>query len=223
MSEAGRPEPREIATKVIELLEPELAADGFDLLDVRVFQGGGRFQLRVYVDTLDGGINLDQCTRASRTVGMLLEEADLIADKYVIEVSSPGVRRPLRKLHHFQAAVGQKVDLKLHGAGGPRRVRGVLQELQDDRVVVLPVAADGEEPVADVEPVTVDLGRIREANLDPEFDAQALINADRRRQREEKRKERRERSATRRKKSRPRADKKEDESSSSGDEPGEDR
>ncbi|MBU8869715.1 MAG: ribosome maturation factor RimP [Gemmatimonadales bacterium] len=202
MSEGGRANTRQIASRVIELLEVDLSAQGFDLLDVRVFQGGGRSQVRIYVDTIEGEINLGQCTKASRTVGMLLEEVDLFADPYVIEVTSPGVRRPLRKLEHFQAAVGQKVDLKLKAQEGIRRAQGVLQEVLDSQLVILREDAET-EPVA----LTVDMEGILEASLDPDFDVQALINADRRRQKEEKRIQRREKSERSRKKSRPRAKK----------------
>lgn len=213
----ARRDSRQVAAQVIELLEKELAADGFDLLDVRVFQGGGRFQVRVYVDVPGGGIDLGQCTQASRTVGMLLEEADLFTGQYVIEVSSPGVRRPLRKLEHFQAAVGQPVDLKLLRGPGPNRLRGTLQAVEGTELVVVREAAAAPEGEAAEPPETpevrkepaepveqrVSIDRIREGNLDPEFDAQALINADRRRKREEKRAERREKRGKGRK-SRPR-------------------
>lgn len=213
-------DPGRITAQVIELLEPELNAEGFDLLDVRVFQGGGRFQVRVFVDTIEGGIDLGQCTKASRSVGMLLEEADLFTGQYVIEVSSPGVRRPLRKPEHFRAAAGQRVDLKLRTKGGPGRVRGILQEVSGSQLVVV---RDSEtEGTEETETVRVNLGDVREASLDPEFDAQALINADRRRKREEKRNERREKAGAKRRKSRPRS-KKEDSSSTSGDSPDEDR
>ena len=205
----ARRDSRQVAARVIELLEKELAADGFDLLDVRVFQGGGRFQVRVYVDVPGGGIDLGQCTQASRTVGMLLEEADLFTGQYVIEVSSPGVRRPLRKLEHFQAAVGQPVDLKLLPGPGPSRLRGTLQGIEGRELVVVretPAEPEGEaqEPPATADEQRVSIDRIREGNLDPEFDAQALINADRRRKREEKRAERREKRGKGRK-SRPRS------------------
>ncbi len=227
MPQGARAESGVIARKVIEILEPELVADGFDLLDVRVFQGGGRYQLRIYVDLAEGGIDMGQCTRASRTVGMLLEEADLFAGQYVIEVSSPGVRRPLRKLEHYQAAVGQQVDLKLQRSGrvgnsgaGPRRLRGTLQAVEGSELVIETVsegAVAGETPDDPGAPDTPDtpvarnessvqrvsLDRVREGNLDPEFDAQALINADRRRRREEKRTQRREKRGQGRK-SRPR-------------------
>jgi len=222
MPGAARTDSAKTAQRVIALLEPELVADGFDLLDVRVFQGGGRFQVRIYVDLAEGGIDMGQCTRASRTVGMLLEEADLFAGQYVIEVSSPGVRRPLRRLEHYQAAVGEPVDLKLTSGQGPRRVRGILQAVEGSELVVeldgeskpdgdtevsqAQVAPEAPEtPEAPQEPSVqrVPIARIREGNLDPEFDAQALINADRRRRREEKRTQRREKSGQGRK-SRPR-------------------
>ena len=72
---------------------------------------------------------------ASRTAGMLLEEADLFPDQYVIEVSSPGIRRPLRTPAHFAAAVGEKVDLKVRRKDAGR-VRGVLQAADDGTVTV---------------------------------------------------------------------------------------
>ena len=85
-----------LAHDVLRLLEGELDAIGFELLDVRVFRGGGRLQLRIYVDTAYG-IDLDGCARASRTVGMLLEESDLIPGPYVIEVSSPVLFRAINR------------------------------------------------------------------------------------------------------------------------------
>lgn len=193
MAEGKRPELRQIARQVIALLEGELARDGFDLLDVRVFQGGGRFQVRIFVDLLAtpeaaedaaGGIALDQVAAAGRTAGMLLEEADLFAGQYVIEVSSPGIRRPLRKPEHYRRAVGQKVDLKVIGSP---RLRGVLEAVAEDELVVRPnVAEEQESP----ETVRVKLARVVEGNLDPDFDVQAIINADRRERKDSKRRQR---------------------------------
>ena len=173
LADGNRPDLKQMADRIIALLESELATDGFDLLDVRVFMGGGRHQLRIYVDLLEGGISLDQVATASRTVGMLLEEADPFPGQYVIEVSSPGIRRPLRKTEHYRAAVGQKVDLKVPGRDG-RRLRGLLKEIDGDELVIeTEVVEGGGEPLE----TRVKLGRILEGNLDPEFDAQALINA----------------------------------------------
>ena len=175
--------------QVIRLLEPELGREGFDLLDVRHFQGGGRLQIRIYVDTPAGGITIDQVATAARTVSMLMEEADLIDGKYVIEVSSPGIRRPLRKPEHFRAACGQRIELKLAGEDRPHRLRGTLQEVRDDALLVapLPPADHPEDGLPDQVVVWAD---VLEANLDPDFDAQALINADRRERKEQRRTER---------------------------------
>jgi len=203
--EGSRPDTFRLAKQVLDLLEPELAADSYDLLDVRVFQGGGRLQVRIFVDTAAGGINIDQCAKAARTAGMLLEEADIFAGQYVIEVSSPGIRRPLRKPEHFVAAVGQKVDLKVRKSSGSGRVRGVLREATEAGLVVgtMPVGESTDEPenpdaqetldtenVPDEVLVSIESGDVLEANLDPEFDVQALINADRRERKNARRAER---------------------------------
>ncbi len=212
MAEGKRPDTRMIAQRVIELLEADLATGGYDLLDVRVFQGGGRYQIRVFVDllrdSLDSdnqasddprkGVALDQVAKAARTAGMLLEEADLFADQYVIEVSSPGIRRPLRKPEHYRQVIGEKVDLKVMGTGS-QRVRGVLEDIEGDELIVQTPAPD-----ADTEAVSVrvKLHRVLEGNLDPDFDAKAIINSDRRERKDSKRQARQEK-AGRKKKGRP--------------------
>ena len=207
MNQGQRPDPSRLADAVIALLEPELATEGLDLLDVRVFRGGGRLQLRIYLDTFDGGITMAQCTAASRSAGMLMEEADLIAERYVIEVSSPGIRRPLRKPEHFAAAVGQRVDLRTDAR---KRVKGVLTATGPDGHVIAP-SEEGAEPV------TVDPGVVKEANLDPDFDVQSIINADRRAKKAAKREKRQKRSPTGRRRS------KNDKRGSDDETPGSDR
>lgn len=206
MAEGSPPDTIEIAQRVIELLEADLAADGFDLLDVRVFRGGGRYQVRVFVDRLDpeelaaGGVRMDQVAKASRTAGMLLEEADLFINPYIIEVSSPGVRRPLRKVEHFAQVIGEKIDVRIKGFP---RVRGVLTALEGEELVIAPRTGDDQAAEAgENDPVRVEIPWIIEANLDPDFDVQAIINADRREKKDEKRRLRKEK-AGRKKKGRP--------------------
>lgn len=186
-----------LAARILAHLTPELAAEGWDLLDVRVFQGGGRLQARLYVD-LPGPerIDLDGCAAASRTASHLLEEADLFPGAWVLEVSSPGIRRPLRRPEHFAAVVGQNVEVKwrpLAGGGRPLNLRGRLDAVADGRLTITPAApqaAAGEEAAAP-EAVTVPLESVLEANLDHDFDAQAVIRADRRRRKDDKREARR--------------------------------
>lgn len=195
-------EQRDLGRRILDLLEADLAREGYELLDVRVFLGGGRMQVRIYVDLPEGGITLDDVARASRTAGMLLEEADPIPGKYVIEVSSPGIRRPLRTVAHFQAACGQRVDLKVGSGGSTRRVRGVLLGVDQAGLTVEPPVKAGTDD--DPAPETVALAEVVEANLDPDFDAQALINADRRQRKDQKRTERKAKAAEKARKRRPR-------------------
>ncbi len=195
--------PRELGRRIIELLEGDLASDGLSLLDVRVFRGGGRLQIRIYLDTLAGGITLDEVARASRTVGLVMENADIIGERYVIEVSSPGIRRPLRTEAHFQAAVGQQVDLKVAGPGRPARVKGLLTGIEAGILAISRGPADPDAAADEGEvSVEVPLAEVLEGNLDADFDPRALINADRRRRKEERRQVRAQKKTGR--KSRPR-------------------
>ncbi|MBK9473020.1 MAG: ribosome maturation factor RimP [bacterium] len=211
--ESTRFEPRRIAAEVIALLEGELAQQGFNLLDVRVFRGGGRIILRIFLDTAEGGITMDEVATASRTASMLLEEADRISDAYVLEVSSPGVRRPLRTREHYLAVVGQRIEVKVAVTDGSKRLRGTLLEVGTTSVTIRPVprsenapapsegeakpAAAPTAPASEAKPVTIGFNRLREGNLDPEFDVQAIIHADRRQKKDAKQQARRERPARR--------------------------
>jgi ribosome maturation factor RimP len=180
-----------LAARVQELLTPELAAEGWDLLDVRIFRGGGRLQVRLYVDLPgDARIDLDGCARASRSASMFLEEVDLFPGAWVLEVSSPGIRRPLRTEAHFAAVVGRNVELTWRPPAAPTSrpatLKGRLEAVADGQLTIQPAAPAGssdETPDAVVVPLTA----VLEANLDHDFDAQAVIRDDRRRRKQDKR------------------------------------
>lgn len=192
-----------LAARVHELLAPEMAGEGYELVDVRLFRGGGRLQVRLYVDLPgDERIDLDGCARASRTASMHLEEADLFAGAWVLEVSSPGIRRPLRTEAHFTAVIGRDVELKWRPSPGsrPENLRGRLVTVADGRLEIAPVRAqDADE---DPETVVLAVADVLEANLDHDFDVQAVIREDRRQRKEERRADRAQRRKSKR--SRPR-------------------
>lgn len=189
MADRARPNLKLMASKVMALLEPELAADGLEVLDVRAFQGGGRLQIRIYIDLVDGDITMGECAKAGRSVNFLMEEADMFSGQYVLEVSSPGVRRPLRLARHFEAVLEQKVDLKVSQGIKSRRVRGTLVSFDGKQLQVeLPIPAGSDAEKGDISKVS--LKDILEANLDPDFDAKALINASRRKKKDDRREER---------------------------------
>lgn len=187
----------ELAHQIITLLDNDLAAAGFELLDVRVMRGGGRLQLRIFVDTSDG-IDLNGCAAASRTAGVLLEEADLIQGRYVMEVSSPGIRRPLRKPDHFAPYTGERVNLKTGSPDRPAKLRGELVAVSATGIEVRPEGTDGTQ-METAATVRLSYSEILEANLEPEFDVQALIQADRRRRKEERRADRHQKRAKKQK------------------------
>ena len=114
-------------------LEPVLAALGLEVFDVTLTgQGRGRV-LRVALDR-DGGVDLDAITAATDAASAVLDHDDtLVSGPYALELTSPGVERPLRHPHHFVRAVGEVVTVKTHGGDAPaRRVRGVLVAADDD-------------------------------------------------------------------------------------------
>ena len=118
--------------RVRAAVEPPLSASGFEVVDVER-QGT---VLRVTVDR-PGGIDLDGVTEATRLVNEVLDRDDLMGEKTSLEVSSPGVERPLRTPEHFRRVVGTEVAVKLRpGTDGERRVAGALEEADEEGVVV---------------------------------------------------------------------------------------
>ncbi|HVF14255.1 MAG TPA: ribosome maturation factor RimP [Acidimicrobiales bacterium] len=121
-----------VTTRVRELVEPHLAADGFEVVDI-VFQGA---QLRVTVDRPQG-VDLEAVSQATKIVSAVLDESDAVSDTYTLEVSSPGIERPLRTPDHFKRFVGREIVGRTHpGSPGGRRFEGPLESADDEGVVV---------------------------------------------------------------------------------------
>jgi len=108
----GRKE--EIVEKVRAIAAPLAAGEGLELIDVELAGAGGRTALRLYIDR-DGGVSLDDCTSVSRAVSAALDVEDPIQGAYDLEVSSPGLDRPLRTPEHFAKYAGEKVRVKAYG------------------------------------------------------------------------------------------------------------
>ena len=122
-------------------------------------QGGSGGLLRVYIDHADG-IDVDDCATVSHQVGGVLDVEDLIAGHYTLEVSSPGLDRPLFSKQHFEQFAGSRVSVKLRvKLEQRRRFEGVLQGVQDGDVVL---EVDGDE-------FRLPLDQIEKARLVPDF------------------------------------------------------
>lgn len=94
-------------------LTPVLAERQFELVDVEYVREVGVWYLRCYIDK-EGGITVDDCEIISRLLGDWLDQEDFIADSYILEVSSPGLGRPLKKEKDFVRSVGKEVELRLY-------------------------------------------------------------------------------------------------------------
>lgn len=142
------------------MLEPGVRALGFDLVEVEYTgAGGGQNVLRVYIDGPDG-ITVDDCARVSRQVSAILDVEDPIAEAYVLEVSSPGLDRPLTKREDFERYAGQTVKVRMSEAvQGRRNFKGTLAGMEGDAVVV----------VVDNERFSLPIARIERARLVPQW------------------------------------------------------
>ena len=128
----------EIVEKASALAEPLVTQEGLELVDVEWVNEGG-WILRVYIDRAGGGVGLDECQSISRALEVALDVEDFIPQHYSLEVSSPGVNRPLTKPVHFQKAIGQKVRIKTYGPIGdpPRKnFSGTLVGFENEAALV---------------------------------------------------------------------------------------
>lgn len=105
----------EYETRAEKMLEPLMEAHHFELVDVEYVKEAGSWYLRAYVDK-EGGITLDDCELINRTWSDMMDEEDFIEEAYILEVSSPGLGRKLKKEKDFQRSIGEKVDVKFYKA-----------------------------------------------------------------------------------------------------------
>lgn len=125
-----------LAKKVVELLGPHIERLGFELVNVEFRRGARRNSLlRVLVDNPGGGITLSDLERLSPILGDLLDVYDPVEGSYTLEVSSPGINRPLAKLKDFEAYRGQRVRIRTYRArDGRKNFQGILTQVGPDGV-----------------------------------------------------------------------------------------
>ncbi|GFN23846.1 MAG: ribosome maturation factor RimP [Thermoanaerobacteraceae bacterium] len=132
----------QIASAVQSLVEPIIEAMGYELVDVEYCREGRRYFLRLYIDSPEG-ISLDDCERVSRAVETELDREDPIPHSYYLEVSSPGVERPLKKDADFERFKGRKVTLRTFAPlEGRRKFEGQLLGLEGEMVHILTPAGE---------------------------------------------------------------------------------
>jgi ribosome maturation factor RimP len=141
-----------------ELIEPTVRMLGYELVAIENFPHGSGQTLRVYIDK-ETGITLDDCERASHQISGVLDVEDAIEGHYVLEVSSPGLDRPLSEPKDFDRFRGKEVRVRTHvPINGQRNFKGLLRGLQDGQVLI---EVDGRQ-------ITLPLGNIEKARLVPD-------------------------------------------------------
>ncbi len=122
--------------KVLPLVTPIAQEMALELVDVEFVKEGSNWYLRIYIDK-EGGVDIDSCEALSRKLEEKLDAADLIEQAYILEVSSPGLDRPLKKEEDFVRFRGEIIDVKLYRAmDGKKEYQGRLLGLEDDTIVL---------------------------------------------------------------------------------------
>jgi ribosome maturation factor RimP len=127
--------PSHAADDIRDLVGPLVGALGCRLYDVEVAGAGRTRTVRVLIDR-DGGVDLDAITAATQAISTALDDSTAVTGPFLLEVSSPGVERPLRRPEHYARAIGETVTITYHTESGPRRARGTLIEAGDERCAV---------------------------------------------------------------------------------------
>ncbi|HET9680022.1 MAG TPA: ribosome maturation factor RimP [Gammaproteobacteria bacterium] len=149
--------------QLLTLLEPVIQSLGYELVDLEFKPHGGGGLLRLYIDTpaqSEQGITLEDCERTSHQVSGVLDVEDPIPGAYELEVSSPGLNRPLRTSAHFEHFIGERVKIELQAPlDGRKRFTGQLQGMSSGNVAI---EMDGRE-------YALPLEKIAKARLAPQL------------------------------------------------------
>ncbi len=153
-----------VLSRIWAMAESVASEMGLELVDVERGGGHKRQTLRLFVDK-PGGVSLADCERVSRELSRCLEDEDPVDFSYVLEVSSPGAERPLRKAADFRRYSGRRISIRLRERdenSGNRKFSGILKDFKDEIVVV---------DIGDGELRSFPLGGIAKANLEVDWDS----------------------------------------------------
>jgi ribosome maturation factor RimP len=145
----------EYERKVEEMLLPIIEMNNFELVDVEYVKEGSNWYLRAYIDK-EGGIAVDDCEIVSRALGELLDKNDFIEGAYILEVSSPGLGRPLKKEKDYARSIGDEVEVRTYKAiDKQKEFTGILKAYDKDSVTL------GFEDESEMKIARVDIALIR--------------------------------------------------------------
>jgi len=146
--------------KIENLLKPTIESMGFQMWGCEYLPAGKHSTLRVYIDKDPEGVTVDDCGDVSRQVSAIMDVEDPISNAYMLEVSSPGMDRPLFRPEQYRVYEGQEIQLRTAVAiMGRKRFKGIMTQVNEDGIVV---EVDGEA-------YDIPFGQIDKANVVPQF------------------------------------------------------
>lgn len=134
----------EYESRTEAFLLPLLSEHQFELVDVEYVKEAGNWYLRAYIDK-EGGITVDDCETISRRLSDWLDEQDFIEDSYIMEVSSPGLGRPLKKDKDFERSLGDEVEIRLYKARNKQKEYTGVLKAYDKNTVTIELEDNAEE------------------------------------------------------------------------------
>ena len=127
----------ELVRRFWSRFEEEIAEQGYELVEVELAGQSGVRILRIYIDKAEGGIGLQDCTTVSQLLNPLLDAEDFITENYILEVSSPGIDRPVRKPSDFNRYAGEAIVVLTHSPiQGQKKFNGTLRGFEDGLIQV---------------------------------------------------------------------------------------
>ena len=146
----------ELVRRFWERFDSEIAEQGYELVEVEIAGQSGMRILRLYIDKPGGGVGIGDCTAVSQFLNPLLDAEDFISENYILEVSSPGIDRTLRKPEDFVRFAGEEITVQTYSLlQGRKKFTGILRGFEDGLIQV-----DCEET-----PVEIHLENLKRANL----------------------------------------------------------
>ena len=125
-----------VENRTEELLAPIAEENGVEIYDVEYLKEGSDWYLRAYIDKPEG-VNIQDCENVSRSLSDKLDEVDFIDDAYILEVSSPGLGRTLKKDKHLEKSLGEEVELRLYKPRDKQKeFTGILKSFDADSVII---------------------------------------------------------------------------------------
>lgn len=150
-----------VADKIETLINPVIVDMGYELVGIEYVASGKHSILRIYIDS-EMGIGVDDCEAVSRQISAILDVEDPITGQYNLEVSSPGIERPLFHIGHYQRFLGHNIKLRLvRPIDGQRKFMGAIGSVSETNNSI--------ELVTELGPVVLDIELIEKANLVADF------------------------------------------------------